>query len=245
MPRSPDALHVRVAMRRAIADGVVELELRPTENRPLPGFEPGAHIDVHLANGLLRQYSLTNFQPAPDSYTIAVGLAEASRGGSRYVHDSVAVGEVLQISLPRNNFPLAADAAGYSFIAGGIGVTPILSMVRWCELSRKPWHLLYSARSRQRAAYAEELAALGGGRVHLHFDDSAGGFADIGAFLASLRTEDHVYCCGPEPLMQAVSRTTFSHPVNQVHFERFTAAVANAPAPNAAFTVRLRQSARD
>jgi vanillate O-demethylase ferredoxin subunit len=245
MPQPPDTLNLRVAARRAIADEVVELELRSIDNAQLPGFEPGAHIDVHLANGMVRQYSLANYQPAPDSYTIAVGLAVASRGGSKHIHESIAVGDLLPVSLPRNSFPLDPAAAGYVFIAGGIGITPIMSMVRWCEMSRTPWRLLYSARSRQRAAYAEQLAALGGERVHLHFDDITGSFADLDNYLAKLRAEDQVYCCGPEPLMQAVGRAAAHHPASHVRFEHFSVVPTDAPSLNHAFTVRLTQSARD
>jgi ferredoxin-NADP reductase len=221
--QAPDTLAARVAGRRAIAAGVVELELKTSDGSTLPAFEPGAHIDVHLGGGLVRQYSLANFQPAPDSYTIAIGLADASRGGSRYMHDSVAVGDELQIGLPRNSFPLDPEAAGYAFIAGGIGITPILSMVRWCEMARKPWRLLYAARNRQRAAYVEELVALGGDRVRLHFDDEAGHVADLAGFLGRLRRDEHVYCCGPEPLMQVVATQTAAHPADRVRFERFSA----------------------
>ena len=245
MAAAPDMLTARVTGRRTVATGVVELELKSPNGESLPSFEPGAHIDVHLDGGLVRQYSLANFQPDPDSYTIAIGLADASRGGSRYVHDSVAVGDELRIGLPRNSFPLAPEAEGYAFVAGGIGITPILSMVRWCEMARKPWRLLYAARSRQRAAYAEELVALGGGRVRLHFDDETGQMADLAGFLARLRRDEHVYCCGPEPLMQVVATQTAAHPADCVHFERFSAAEAPAAGGNRPFRVRLKSSGRE
>jgi ferredoxin-NADP reductase len=243
--QAPDTLAARVAGRRAIAAGVVELELKSFDGSPLPAFEPGAHIDVHLGGGLVRQYSLANFQPAPDSYTIAIGLADASRGGSRYVHESVAVGAELRIGRPRNSFPLDPEAAGYAFVAGGIGITPILSMVRWCEMARKPWRLLYAARNRQRAAYVEELVALGGDRVRLHFDDEAGHVADLAGFLARLRRDEHVYCCGPEPLMQVVATKTAAHPADCVRFERFSAPEAPAAGGNRPFRIRLKSSGRE
>jgi vanillate O-demethylase ferredoxin subunit len=245
VPQAPDTIATRVAGRRTVAAGVVELELKSADGKPLPAFEPGAHIDVNLAGGLMRQYSLANFQPAPDSYTIAVSLADASRGGSRYVHDSIAVGDVLRIGLPRNSFPLDPKATGYTFIAGGIGITPILSMVRWCEMARKPWRLLYAARSRTRAAYVEELAFLGGERARLHFDDEAGHVADLASFLARLRRDEQVYCCGPEPLMQVVAAQTATHPVDCVHFERFSVSAAPAGGYNRPFRVRLKSSGRE
>lgn len=245
MSQAPDTLTTRVAGRRAVAAGVVELELKSADGKTLPAFEPGAHIDVHLAGGLIRQYSLANFQPAPDSYTIAVGLADASRGGSRYVHNSIAVGDELRIGLPRNSFPLDPNATGYTFVAGGIGITPILSMVRWCEMARKPWRLLYAARSRTRAAYVEYLLALGSERVRLHFDDEAGHVADLAGFLSRLRRDEHVYCCGPEPLMKVVAAQTATHPAACVRFERFSVPATPAGGSNRPFQVRLKLSGRE
>lgn len=245
MPHPPDTLITLVASRMKVADGVVQLELASADGRPLPAFEPGAHIDVHLANGLIRQYSLTNFQPAADSYTIAVGLAEPSRGGSKHIHDAISTGSFLRISPPGNSFPIAPDASGYVFVAGGIGITPILSMARWCEMNRKPWRLLYAARCRKRAAYADELAALGGDRVRLHFDDEAGQFVDLSAWLGKLRRDEHVYCCGPEPLMNAVEAATALHPAAGVHFERFTPPEPPTAATSHPFKLKLRLSARE
>lgn len=245
MSHPPDTLAAMVASRTELADGVVQLELTSADGRPLPAFEPGAHIDVCLADGLIRQYSLANFQPAPDSYTIAVGLAEPSRGGSKQIHDAVSAGNLLRISRPRNSFPIDPDATGYVFVAGGIGITPIISMARWCEMNRKPWRLLYAARNRQRAAYADELAALGGARVRLHFDDEAGQVADLAAWLGTLRTGEHVYCCGPGPLMKAVEAATVTHSAACVHFERFSAPEPPTAAASHPFTLKLRLSARE
>jgi ferredoxin-NADP reductase len=245
MSNMSDTIEVQVVDRTVGADGVVQLELKNTNGKPLPPFEPGAHVDVHLANGLIRQYSLCNFQPEPDTYEIAVGLAEMSRGGSSYMHDKVAIGAIFQISVPRNNFVLVPDASTYIFVAGGIGVTPILSMIRWCEMSHKNWQLLYTVRSRKRAAYLEQLLAFGGDRIHLHFDDEKEGYADVKQYLACLREGDHVYCCGPEPLMNAVEQATLDHPRNAVHFERFAAPASDASTPDTAFVVRLKRSNMD
>lgn len=245
MSHPPDTLTTMIASRTEVADGVVQLELTSADGRPLPAFEPGAHIDVYLADGLIRQYSLANFQPAPDIYTIAVGLAEPSRGGSAQIHDTVSTGTLLRIGLPRNSFPIVPDATRYTFVAGGIGITPILSMARWCEMKRKPWRLLYAARSRKRAAYVEELAALGGDRVKLHVDDEAGQVADLAAWLGKLRVDEHVYCCGPEALMNAVEAATASHPAICVHFERFSPPEPPTAVTSHPFKLKLRLSARE
>lgn len=245
MAQAPDTLATRVAARQAIAEAVVELELKSADGRPLPAFEPGAHIDVHLPGGLVRQYSLSNFQPAADRYTIAIGLAEASRGGSRYMHESLAPGDDLRIGMPRNSFPLDPNAPGYVFIAGGIGITPILSMVRWCEMARKPWRLLYAARSRRRAAYVDALVALGADRISLHFDDEAGRVVDLASFLARLRRDEQVYCCGPEPLMDVVAAQTAAHPSASVRFERFSAPASASGAGNRPFRIWLKASQRE
>lgn len=242
-----NTITVKVVDRTVGADGVVQLELKSTTEMPLPPFEPGAHVDVYLANGLVRQYSLCNFQPEPDSYEIAIGLTELSRGGSIYMHEKVTIGDTLQISAPRNNFALVPDASRYVFVAGGIGITPILSMIRWCEMSHKNWQLLYTVRSRKRAAYLEQLLAFGGDRIHLHFDDEKDGYADVKQYLSHLGEGDHVYCCGPEPLMNAVEQATLGHPRHAVHFERFSAPASDAAttATDTAFVVRLKRSNMD
>ncbi|RJG02570.1 PDR/VanB family oxidoreductase [Noviherbaspirillum sedimenti] len=242
MPSQPETYEVVIAERAIGADGVVQLELKTSDGRPLPDFEPGAHIDVHLPNGLVRQYSLCNYQPAPDTYEIAIGLADASRGGSTYVHESVLEGHKLQISAPRNNFALVPDASTYVFIAGGIGITPILSMIRWCEMSRKRWRLLYTVRSRKRAAYLDQLLAFDRDNILLHFDDEKQGYADVAKFIADLDAQDHIYCCGPEPLMNAVEKSAHAHPKHAVHFERFSAPSSDKQAPSDTFVVRLIRS---
>lgn len=247
MSSTPATIQVLVAERNEGADGVVQLELRRVDRRPLPAFAPGAHVDVFLPNGMVRQYSLVNFQAEQASYEIAVGLADKSRGGSLHVHDAIRIGDVLQISQPRNNFVLVPDASSYVFIAGGIGITPILSMIRWCAMHHKPWRLLYTVRTRQRAAYYQQLLGLGADRVEFHFDEEKQGFADVTRYLDGLTVSEHVYCCGPEALMQAVENTASAHPAHALHFERFSAPAAGVPSQSLAdsgFLVRLRRSGR-
>ena len=155
MSSAAQTLMVQVADVRAEARDVMTLELRAIGGGELSPFEPGSHLDLHLPNGLIRQYSLTNDWRERDRYVIGVGRAADSRGGSSYIHGSIRVGAQLKISTPRNNFPLDADATSFLFIAGGIGATPIVAMVRWCVANQKPWRLFYAARSRQRAGRCE------------------------------------------------------------------------------------------
>jgi ferredoxin-NADP reductase len=151
------------------AEDVISLDLRPVVSALLPAFTAGAHIELHLRNGLKRNYSLANSQNERHRYCVGVQKDPLTRGGYRYIYDTMRAGDVLLISLPRNNFALAEDAPGFVLIAGGIGVTPV-----WCMLQRlvelgRPWKLYYAARSRRRAAFLPEIAALGSAAVrHVH-----------------------------------------------------------------------------
>ena len=153
MNTTVQSLTVLVADVRAEAKDVITLELRAIAGGELPAFTPGAHLDVHLPNGLVRNYSLTNDWRERNRYVVGVGRAAESRGGSSYIHSSIRAGAQLKISAPRNNFQLDEQSASFLFIAGGIGITPIMSMVRWCVANAKPWRLIYAARSRQRTAF--------------------------------------------------------------------------------------------
>lgn len=206
-------------------EGVVMLELRDPGGRPVPAFTPGAHLEVYLPNGLVRHYSLCNDSTESDRYVLGVGLAASSRGGSSYLHRELAAGDTLETSVPRNNFPLVADAPEYCFIAGGIGITPILSMIRWCVRNSRAWRLYDCARSRRRAPLYEELRALASAedRIRFHFDDEhEGHLFDPRPVLDSLAATTHVYCCGPGPLMDAVSAARGSRLEELYHFEWFT-----------------------
>jgi vanillate O-demethylase ferredoxin subunit len=238
-----EMLQVVVVDRTEEAEGVISLELKDGAGRQLPPYEPGAHVDIHLPNGMIRQYSLSNFQPNPDTYEIAIGLAECSRGGSRHIHAAVKPGDTLVISAPRNNFALADTAESYVFIAGGIGITPIVSMIRWCEMNRKDWSLLYCARSRNRAAYLRQLIGIGKRRIRQHFDDEMDGrHPDLVEYLGCLTENDLVYCCGPEQLMAAVASAAALHPRTGLHFERFSASLGAKQSASDAFALRLKRS---
>ena len=239
-----ELLAVEVTDVRAEARDVVLVELRATAGTKLVPFEPGAHLEVNLPNGLVRHYSLVNDGRAPDHYLIGVGRAANGRGGSEFVHQSVRRGTLLTISAPRNNFRLAPQAQGYLFIAGGIGITPIMAMVRWCEANARPWRLVYAARNRQRAAFYETLREYPASRLHFHFDDERDAVLDVSSELAHVGDGVHVYCCGPQPLNQAVNNASSHWPQDAIHFEYFVAP-AEAPSDAAvagAFTIELRRS---
>lgn len=236
------SLTVLVADVRAEAKDVITLELRAITGGELPAFSPGAHLDLHLPNGLVRNYSLTNDWRERNRYVVGVGRSADSRGGSSFIHSSIRAGLQIKISAPRNNFPLDEASASFLFIAGGIGVTPIMAMVRWCVANNKPWRLIYAARSRQRTAFYEELCALGADRVQFHFDDEAGQVLDVAKAIASWNDGESIYCCGPAPLMEAVKALTEDLPSGTARYEWFTVPESDEPQESNSFTVRLERS---
>lgn len=231
-------LDVRVVAMRLEAEGIVSCELRACDGTPLPACPPGAHVDVHLPNGLTRQYSV--YDGSPHSYCIAVRRDPASRGGSAYVVDTLRVGQALQISAPRNNFPLHAGASHSVLIAGGIGITPLLAMARALRQQGASHVLHYLARGPQDVAFEDELRGWGDSvRIHLcaNVDD---GRACLAAALADAAPGTHFYCCGPGAMLdEFVARTAGVDPA-RVHLERF--APAAAPVEGEAFTVELARS---
>ncbi|WP_369143871.1 2Fe-2S iron-sulfur cluster-binding protein [Streptomyces sp. R44] len=224
---------VLVTGRATPAEGVVELRL---EGDGLPAWQPGAHVDLVLPSGLVRQYSLCGDPAAADTYTVATRLIEDGRGGSREVHERLHEGAEIEIRGPRNRFPLV-DAPAYVFVAGGIGITPVLPMVRAAETAGADWRLVYCGRSRATMPYLDEIERLGGGdRVTVVAEDESG-FPEL-EFLAHVPAETLVYCCGPDGLMDAVSAAM---PEGRApRLERFTSAAATGTA----FEVELRRSGR-
>ncbi|MFE6618277.1 PDR/VanB family oxidoreductase [Streptomyces sp. NPDC057740] len=223
-PRSR-ALRVLVASREEVARGVVQLRL---EGRDLPGWEPGAHLDLVLPSGLVRQYSLCGDPEDGSSYTVATRLVADGRGGSREVHEQVREGTELEVRGPRNRFPLV-EAPSYVFVAGGIGITPVLPMLRALGEGVE-WRLLYCGRDRASMPFLEEVEKLGGDRVSV-----VEGVPDLDGLLADVPEGAAVYCCGPEGLMAAVEER-FPH----VQLERFAARASTGRA----FEVELRRSGR-
>jgi tetrachlorobenzoquinone reductase len=241
-----DTLEVRVKSVTWEAQGINSYELRPMPGQELPPFTAGSHIDLHLPNGMIRSYSLVNPQSERHRYVIAVNRDASSRGGSRYVHESVRPGDLLTVSAPRNNFELKEDAPHSLLIAGGIGITPIWCMVQRLEELGRPWELYYCTRTRQNAAFLDELRQLGE-RVHLNlhvnFDEEPGGkMLDIAGVLATAKPETHVYCCGPLPMLAAFEEAAKGRAPETVHVEYFSA--KEAPAAGGGFTVVLAKSGK-
>ena len=224
------------------AQGILGVELRP-QDQVFPPFSAGAHIDLHLPNGLVRSYSLLNSPEDCGRYVLGILRDRGSRGGSAFVHDSLRVGMQLQISRPRNLFPLEENAAHSVLVAGGIGVTPIYCMFNRLRALGRSVELLYCARSRQEAAFVEELAA-SDAAIQLHFDDEKGGPMDLGAFLGARASTAHFYCCGPTPMIDAFEThcERLGHP--HVHIERFAAAPRPRRRPRAATKCAWRAAAR-
>lgn len=211
-----------------VADDVVALTLVDPDGDPLPAWTPGAHVDLIMEGGLVRQYSLCS-SPG-DSRTIRLGILRApdSRGGSAYVHEKLSVGSVVRVRGPRNHFPLVASPR-YIFIGGGIGITPMLPMVAEAEAAGADWHLYYGGRSRSSMGFVDELAQYGD-KVTLVPQDEAG-MLDLATVLGDPRDDTLVYVCGPEGLLAAVeAKCGADWPAGALHLERFAAKEIEAPA---------------
>ncbi len=204
------------------ADGVIGFELAARTGH-LPTFQPGAHIDIHLPNGMTRQYSITNGPGELMSYIIGVKQESASKGGSKVLVESVREGDLLSISEPRNNFPLRRDAVRTVLIAGGIGITPLLSMARFLDKSSLPYELHYFTRAGETVAFRAELEALHGQVVfHTGLPRAEIG-TTIAAALGTWSQAQHVYVCGPGPMLETVRATAAAQgwPEEAIHFEYF------------------------
>ncbi|MBP8538662.1 PDR/VanB family oxidoreductase [Streptomyces sp. MK37H] len=209
-----------VARREEVASDVVALTLRHPAGRDLPAWEPGAHLDLVLDAGPTRQYSLCGDPADRASWRIAVLRAPAGRGGSAQVHDTLTEGSSVRVRGPRNHFALR-PAARYLFIAGGIGITPLLPMTAAAEAAGADWRLLYGGRTRASMAFADELAARHGDKVRLVPQDEEG-LLDLKPYLtAPAGPGTLVYCCGPEPLLQAAEEACRDWPEGSLRTERF------------------------
>jgi ferredoxin-NADP reductase len=216
-----------VAAVTDVAEGVRELRLADESGTGLPPWTPGAHVDLVLGD-LVRQYSLCGDPTDAASYTVAVLRETESRGGSSFVHEQLVEGATVTMRGPRNHFPLVS-AGRYEFIAGGIGITPLLPMIAEADASGADWHLTYGGRTRGSMAYTELLAKYGD-RVTFAPADEVG-LLDLGAILGSPDPGTLVYCCGPEPLLAAVEAVcTEGWPAGALHLERFAAKATDAPA---------------
>ncbi len=217
---------------------VLSYDLRPVDGGPLPSFHPGAHIDVHLPDGLVRQYSLIGTPDAAD-YRIAVALDRATRGGSRWLHAHARPGDRIRISPPRSTFQLVDTASPSILIAGGIGITPLLAMARQLQAAGADWTLHHAVRSRGECVLFDELSTLGD-NVRLHVDSENDGLLDIARIVAQAAPYAQLYCCGPAPMLQVFLEAASSRDPSTVHSECFTPTLPAAD--DGSFTVVLNKS---
>ena len=241
-----DLIDVIVERVQDEARGIKSYELAATDGGLLPPYGPGAHIDLNLADKLVRSYSLTRPMPGEGArrYHIAVNLDPRSRGGSTHLHNAVKTGTPLRISAPRNHFPLVEDASLSLLIAGGIGITPLWCMAQRLSALGRPWVVHYACRTREAAAFAPEIAQLsesGLGEFHLWADDEHGGKPlDITSVVRRAPVEAHLYCCGPGPMLGAFRDAAGGEASDRVHLEYFRP--AESAKPVGGFTVELARS---
>jgi ferredoxin-NADP reductase len=226
--RSTD-LAVRITGMRVEADAVISLELQTHDGSPLPSWSPGSHVDLVLPSGAIRQYSLCGDTDDTQRLRIAVLLEPNGRGGSREVHSALRLGQAITIRGPRNAFEMQ-PAASYLFVAGGIGITPILPMVRAAQRAGASWHLVYGGRSRRSMAFLQSLAQYGGDQVEILPADETG-LLDLQPIVARAAAGAQTYSCGPAALLDALSQHFTDAGLSEcLHIERFSA----APVPAAA-----------
>jgi ferredoxin-NADP reductase len=230
---------VVVAERRLHCDDVVALVLTSADGVALPSWEAGAHIDLVMPNGLVRQYSLCGSPQDPTRWMVSVRREQAGRGGSAYVFDHLAEGDRLVAVGPRNHFRLE-PAASYRFLAGGIGITPILPMIEKAEERGDEWTLTYCGRTRASLPFVDDRVSRYGERVRVHADDRDG-LLDVAGFMADPQPGERLYACGPTGLLDAVEQHTGQWPRGTVHWERFTPRAESGEA-NTAFEVELALS---
>lgn len=246
-----DTLHARLHAIVLEADGIATFEFRHAGRGELPAFTAGAHIDVHIRPGCVRQYSLCNDPRERHRYVVAVLREEAGRGGSKAMHDELRIGQSVTLGAPRNFFPLAADARRHLLVAGGIGVTPMMAMAAELEAQHREFFLHYCTRSPERTAFRERVESLAGaGRAAIHHDggEPSRGL-DLRALLGRHEAGTHLYYCGPAGFMQAAGAAAAHWPPGNVHAEHFTAPAsggsAAGQAANSRFQVRLARSGLD
>lgn len=225
---SQEPVQVLVRSMTLLASDTVAVEFVPSDETDLPAFEAGAHVDLLLPDGIRRSYSLCNRPTDRNRYVVGVKKARPSRGASSYIHDHLRIGQRIEISRPRNNFPLVRSAERSIFIAGGIGITPIWSMIQTLESEGAQWRLYYAARTSRDAAFLGEIRALSAAhpdRIDIRFDHEAGvAMLDIESIVNQhAATGVHFYACGPSPMLDAFEAATKSVPEANRHLERFSA----------------------
>jgi len=244
-PAEAQTLTMRVDAIHMVAQTIRAVELVSADGAPLPAFTAGAHINLKLPGDLSRSYSLTNGPGTTDRYIVAVNRDAASRGGSAYIAEQLTVGEVLKVDPPHNTFRLVEDAELSAFFAGGIGITPMLAMIRKLESLAQPWKLFYAARNRASAAFVAELEALEAaapGRVQFHFDDEAGRVMPLLKLAMTIPKAAHVYCCGPSRMIDTFKASAGWRPEDNVHIEHFAGTNAR---PTTDFVVALKRQGKE
>jgi ferredoxin-NADP reductase len=232
---------LQVLRREDVGEGVVAVTLADPDGADLPEWSPGAHIDLMMTASLVRQYSLCGSTANRAEWRVGVLLDPNSRGGSQFVHDKLHEGETVRVRGPRNHFPLVSSPR-YQFIAGGIGITPLLPMIEAAQARGSDWQLLYGGRQRASMAFVDEVKSHGD-RVTVWPRDAKGKRMDLDSMLSTPQEDTLVYCCGPEGLLDAAEEQCRSWPEGSLHIERF-AAKAVEPADDAldSFDVECQRS---
>jgi ferredoxin-NADP reductase len=248
--RAPESarLAVQVLSKRLEATDICTFELADPLGNALPNFSAGSHIDVYIREGFVRQYSLCNDPRETHRYLIGVLRVPDSRGGSRSMHDDIEEGDVIEISEPKNHFPLARDAKRSLLVAGGIGVTPILCMAERLANVGAEFEMHYCTRSAERTAFLQRIRASSfANRVYFHFDDGPEEqkFA-MDVAIAHARPETHLYVCGPTGFMDLVLATARRNgwPERRLHREYFASKVQQPSANDVEFDVKLASTGK-
>ena len=239
-------IKVWVHTLRFEAQNIISVDLRPMRGQKLVPFQAGSHIDLHLAGNLIRSYSLANDSQETHRYLLGILKEKSSRGGSVYIHEQLRVGMQLTISEPRNNFPLNEEADHSVLIAGGIGVTPILSMAKRLQALGKSFEIVALGRSRSAFAFADDIAELKC-PVHWHFDDASNGSPNLHELLQTRppKGNAHYYACGPAAMLDAFETACQTLGYANHHIERFAAVeVKAADDARRSFTVELKKSGK-
>ena len=236
-----DASQIKLVVKAKTkaAEGVVALTLTRPDGRRLPDWTPGSHIDIVLPSGICRQYSLCGDRWDAHNYRIAVLHEEQGRGGSAYIHDELAEGSAVGLGGPRNNF-LLVPSEKYVFVAGGIGITPMLPMIQQADLMGADWKLLYLGRSRRTMAFLDELASFGERVMILPKDEL--GACPLPELIGEASIDTKVYVCGPQRLLTAVENHCADWPVGFLRLEHFAAKTQGAPARDIPFEVELARA---
>lgn len=237
-----DLIDVLVTSVRCVADETNVYEIARRDGAYFPQAEAGAHVDLHLANGMTRQYSLVEYGVAPSRYLLGIKRDPNSRGGSRFIFETLKPGAPLVISPPRNHFPLDLNAPHHVLIAGGIGITPIHAMTQMLGANLASFELHYAGRTRSQMAFLDRLSRHGTANIHCD-DEHSGALLDIEHIVAGAKEGSHFYCCGPTPMLDTFSNAVAAIPDNRVHVEYFSPKEEANKAGG--FTVTLARSGKE